>query len=148
MSRRFGTENIFHAYALGVVPGASLLPPTPGFIYSPRKIVLSTPGASATVDFVHASGAAPFLQGVTVPATDTVCVNLPEGLNCPKGSGIDIVVSGGSVNVNLYYVPYDESPGITKVAARTATYDKQNQLDNQGRKAIRARNELNLGDKD
>ncbi len=147
MSRRAGTENILTAYSAGVAnPGGNLLPAVSGIIYAPRKIVLATPGATTSVDLAHASGA-PSIFNAQVPVTDTVCVPFPAGLNCPIGSGVDIRVSGGSVNVTLYYVQYDLNPGITKVASRAATYNKQLQLDNQGRKGIRAPNELHLGDK-
>ena len=123
MSRRFGSENILTAYNGAVaVPGTNLLPAVSGLLYSPRKLVLSTPGGTATVDLAHASGATPFLT-VQVPATDTVCVPLPDGLDCPKSSGIDVSVAGGSVSVTLYYVAHDLTPGVTKSASRTAAFE-------------------------
>jgi len=150
MSRRFGTENILTVQSSPVVsPGGNLLPATSGIIYSPRKIVLAAPGATATVDLAHATSGvgAPSVLTVQVPTANTTCVEFPDGLNCPKGSGVDISVSGGSVAVTLYYVQYDLNPGITKVASRAVSYNKQLQLDAQGRKGIRTPNVTALGDK-
>ena len=144
MSRRFGTENIFTFYDAAVSAGTeTLLAPTPGVIYSPRQIVLAASGLTATA--ILSCGSV-FLNA-QVPAGDTTSIELPEGLNCPIGSGIDITVVGGDVAVSLYYVPYDKNPGITKVASRAASNTLQNQLDASGQKAIRTPNELNLGDK-
>lgn len=145
MSRRFSTENIFNVYASGVAaPGTTLVSAAPGVNLSPRKIVLATPGATATVEL--SDGTTTFL-GVQVPSTDTVCIELPEGLNLPVGSGIDMTVSGGNVAASLFYIPYDNNPGITKVASRAASLAAQNAQDATGKKATRAPNDRGLGDK-
>jgi len=150
MSRRRGTENILTAYDGAVVaPGTTLLPEVSGILYSPKKLVLSTPGGTATVDLSHGPsgvGATPFLT-VQVPATDTVCIPFPGGLDCPKGSGIHVSVAGGSVSVTLYHVSHDLTPGITKVASRAASFAAYNTQENQNIKAIRAPNRRAVGDK-
>ena len=144
MSRRPGTENIFTFTDAAVSAGTeTMLAATPGVIYSPRQIVLAASGSTATAIL---SCGTTFLT-VQVPAGDTTSIELPDGLNCPIGSGVDITVVGGDLAVSLYYVPYDKNPGITKVASRAASLVAQDQLDASGRKAIRAPNELNLGDK-
>lgn len=144
MSRRFGTENILIANDPVISsPGGSLLSPSPDTIYSPRKIVLAASGAGSTVELLCDTT----LLTAYVPGGDTIDVELPEGINCTKGSGISVTVNGGNIAATLYYVPYDESAGITKVESRAVSLSKQNALDASGRKGIRTPNEANLGDK-
>ena len=121
MPRRFGNENIF-VESSGSVPvgAASFVAGVQDIILAPRKFVAAGIGSgTATVKLI--SGEA-FLS-VQVPTDDTVTVDLPDSLELAKSSGIDINVAGAAVQVNLYYAKHDESPGVTKSAARTAAFN-------------------------
>jgi len=123
MSRRSTVEKVLKATS-NVTSGTSPLELVAGSVDSilaPKMIVVAGGGAGATVTLTHGTGATLWLT-LSVLAGDTIRIELPDGLEFPKGDEIDISTDQ-TVDVTLYYCTYDESAGVTKVTSRANSFN-------------------------
>ena len=132
MARRFGTEKVSRAIVTvsSVCPTKTdVVPAQAGFAYNLKQIVATNNNLTA-VGLKICEGNDVLLPTVVLPASGTLFWDVPGGgeMELAIGSGITacVIASGTSVQVAAYYVPHDENAGITKEAARTATYIPSN----------------------
>jgi hypothetical protein len=124
MARRNGTEATCYALVDSVAPGSGVLPvvaPATDIVLSPKSVVLSSHGGG-NVEFELSVNGTVFLH-THVPSNNSKQILFPEGLEFPKGSGISVESLAADGSVTLYYCKYDESPGVTKVASRAASFN-------------------------
>lgn len=123
MSRRFGTERCFTAINNLIAAGSGtvvLVAPESNIALSPKYAVIGAHGGGPFEVDITSNGVS-FLH-IHIPSNDSIPVDWPNGFELAIGSGIEVIPSTNDGSVTLYYSKYDESPGITKVAARAASY--------------------------
>lgn len=141
MSRRFGTEKTLHTTVDPVSGGAVALVINgqTDIILQPKSAVISS-HAGGPLEFNLLDGSGVFLHG-HVPSNTSITFPFPEGLELTKSSGISIQSVANDGSITLYYCMIDESPGITKVASRAASYQAS-----LGAKAVRRPSVRAVGD--
>ena len=123
MARRSTVEKVLIATA-SVTAGTSpleLVAPVADNILAPKSVCVAAAGAAASVTLTHGTGATLWAT-ISVPANDTRCVPIPDGLELTQGDEID-VSTDQDVVVTLYYCRYDEGAGVTKVQSRANSFN-------------------------
>jgi hypothetical protein len=131
MARRSGTEKLTKT----IVSVTSTCPtktdlaaPVVGAVYSPRQLVCTNMGTGG-VGLNICEGDTPLLPTVVIAGSGTFVWTPSElgDLELAIGSGLTACLTvPGTVDIASYFVQYDESAGITKEAARNATYVPSN----------------------
>lgn len=122
MSRRTGTEKTFDVTLLSVIAGSGamvLVAPDADTILSAKIAQVSAEG-SGNFEYNILAGNDIILHG-HVPEYSSITFDWPDSYEAPKGSGLYIEALENDGSITLYYTPYDESAGITKLASRTAS---------------------------
>ena len=140
MARRAGTEKTYDVTIISFAPASGvmeLVAPDSDKILSPKTAQISS-HLGGNLEYNILAGNDIILHG-HVSGNDASTFTWPESYEIAQGSGlyVESLVSDGAIT--LYYTCYDESAGITKVAARTASLNPP--------LAIRTPNALNGGDK-
>lgn len=88
----------------------------------PRSAFISSHGGGPfEFDLTIGSGGTPFLHG-HVASNESEEITWPKGFELPKGSGIYLSALTNDGSIALYYNACDDSAGISKEQARSATY--------------------------
>jgi len=131
MARRYGTEKITRA----IVTVTSTCPTKTNVVAAQAGFALGLKQIVATnltlvpVGLNICEGNDPIIPPIALPASGTFIWDVPGGgdFELAIGSGITACLDvPGSVSVAAFYTPYDETAGITKEDARTATFIASN----------------------
>jgi hypothetical protein len=140
MARRAGTEKTFDKTIISfdVASGVMVLvAPDVDKILSPKTVQVSSHGGG-NLEYNILAGSDTILHGHVV-SNSSDSFEWPDSYELSQGSGLYIESLAQDGSVTIYYTCYDESAGITKVAARAASLNPP--------LAIRTPNFLNGGDK-
>lgn len=97
-----------------------LVAPQSGIVLMPKSAVISS-HAGGPFEYQLLDGSGVFLHG-HVSSNSQEEITWPEGFELANGSGIYIESLANDGTITLYYSFCDMTPGITKEAARAATY--------------------------
>jgi len=123
MSRRVLAPQVLSVTLDNVITGSgvqTLVAPDTDVILQPKSAVISS-HAGGAFEYNILSGSGVILHG-HVPSNGSIEVSWPDGFEQPKGSGLFIEPLSNDGSISLYYCVITEAGGITKEAARAATY--------------------------
>jgi hypothetical protein len=123
MPRRDGTQQVYHVTIDNIAPGSgvmTLVAPDSDVIIQPKSAVISS-HLGGNLEYELRDGADTFLHG-HVPSNESQQIAWPDGLELTKGSGVFAEALANDGSITLYYCIINEGAGITKAAARNATY--------------------------
>jgi hypothetical protein len=123
MSRRTLAPQVLSVTLNNVVSGSgiqTLVAPAADVILQPKSAVISSHSGGA-FEYNVLSGSTVILHG-HVPSNGSMDVSWPDGFEQIKGSGLFIEPLTNDGSISLYYCAISEAGGITKEAARAATY--------------------------
>lgn len=112
-------EKTLNAYDPSVVGFQSLIAGASGIILEVRTLIAASNGEAGTAEFTsNGTG----FKSLAVPQSGTVECQIPNGYELLLGSGLEVLTST-DMAITVWYTTVDERSPVTKVAARTNTYN-------------------------